>query len=132
MIFSSALFGVAMLVLGFLAGCPVAGAAVDEAQGVRVTGWNIGISGGRDQRGHAPQLAGNTIPRLVHPHTASRRPHHRDWRPPARDFVLTPLTHVFIGFKTTGAEYDWSTPQPDERARGRGGFAYPWSSAPVL
>ncbi|SFT75590.1 MFS transporter [Arthrobacter sp. ov118] len=73
MIISSALFAIAMLALGFLAGDPVvvyasaaawglafggaasllqtammnaAGTAVDAAQGVMVTGWNIGIAGG--------------------------------------------------------------------------------------
>lgn len=73
MIISSALFAVAMLVLGFLSNSPiavyasaaawglafggaasllqtammnVAGTAVDAAQGVMVTGWNIGIAGG--------------------------------------------------------------------------------------
>lgn len=73
MIISSALFAVAMLALGFLAGSPiavfssvaawglafggaasplqtsmmnVAGSAVDAAQGVMVAGWNIGIAVG--------------------------------------------------------------------------------------
>jgi predicted MFS family arabinose efflux permease len=73
MIISSALFAVAMLALGFLAASPiavyasaaawglafggaasllqtammnVAGNAVDSAQGVMVTGWNIGIAAG--------------------------------------------------------------------------------------
>jgi predicted MFS family arabinose efflux permease len=73
MIISAALFAVAMLALGFLAGSPVAvyasaaawglafggaasllqtsmmnvaGTAVDAAQGVMVTGWNIGIAAG--------------------------------------------------------------------------------------
>ncbi|WP_461175135.1 MFS transporter (plasmid) [Arthrobacter sp. Z1-9] len=73
MIISIALFAVAMLVLGLISGSPVAvyasaaawglafggaasvlqtammnvaGTAVDAAQGVMVTGWNIGIAGG--------------------------------------------------------------------------------------
>ncbi|MDQ1056372.1 putative MFS family arabinose efflux permease [Arthrobacter globiformis] len=73
MIISSALFAAAMFALGFLSGNPVAvyasaaawglafggaasllqtammnaaGSAVDAAQGVMVTGWNIGIAGG--------------------------------------------------------------------------------------
>jgi predicted MFS family arabinose efflux permease len=72
MIISSALFAAAMFALGFLSGNPVAvyasaaawglafggaasllqtammnaaGSAVDTAQGVMVTGWNIGIAG---------------------------------------------------------------------------------------
>jgi predicted MFS family arabinose efflux permease len=98
MIISSALFALAMLVLGFFAGSPiavyasaaarglafggaasllqtammnVAGTAVDAAQGVMVTGWNIGTAGGGIIGGAllsslgSPSLAWATLALLV-------------------------------------------------------------------
>jgi predicted MFS family arabinose efflux permease len=98
MIISAALFAVAMLALGFLAGSPVAvyasaaawglafggaasllqtsmmnvaGTAVDAAQGVMVTGWNIGIAAGGILGGTllgslgAPSLGWTTLALLV-------------------------------------------------------------------